>query len=128
MRKTLFALVLLAFVPVAFTASADVTLLSASTSTGASPAVHSTASGSPGGLDTWTFVLTTTGPAWTRRAQLQESLDGTNWSTVALFLGAPLVSLDCGGCRFRIYVAGNPAGSALSVTAATTGNLSPAVE
>jgi hypothetical protein len=125
MRKILAALVLFAFI--AGPASAGtVTLLSNSTSTGASAVVHSTASGSPGGLDAWTFTLTATGAPWNRRAQLQESLDGQNWSTVGLFVGAPLVRLDCGGCRFRSYVAGNPAGSALTVTATTTGNLTAA--
>lgn len=119
MRKalTLFALV---FAFIALPAFGDVTLLSASTATGASPAVHSTHEGTAGGLDTWTFTLT----AFPKRAQLQESLDGTHWATVALFLGVPIVRAECGGCAFRVYVSGQttpptPLTATVSATGAT---------
>jgi hypothetical protein len=73
MRKILSALILAASLP----AFADpVTLMSASTATGPSTAVHSTHIGTAGGTDVWTFNLS----AFSRRAQLQESLDGVNWS------------------------------------------------
>jgi hypothetical protein len=124
MRKalTLSALVLLAFI--AMPAFGDVTLLSASTATTvASPAVRSSHEGASGGKDAYTFTLTTSGAPFTHRARLEESLDaGTSWAVVALFLGAPIVRADCGGCRFRIATA-NPAGSALTVTVAASGDL-----
>ena len=110
MRKTrltlaaiVFALTVVALLTVASSAFADsVTLLSNSTTSGASPAAHSTHSGSPGGTDLWTVSLTSvTGPAATRRHRLEESLDGgQNWTTVGL-LRPPTWSItrsDCGAC------------------------------
>lgn len=116
MHKILTALLL----AVASSAFADpVTLMSASTATGASTyAVHSTHVGTAGGTDTWTFTLT----AFARRAQLQESLDGVNWSPVALFLGVPIVRVECGPCHFRVYLAGQTAPpTPLTATASVTG-------
>jgi hypothetical protein len=115
MRKILSALILAASLP----AFADpVTLMSASTATGPSTAVHSTHIGTAGGTDVWTFNLS----AFSRRAQLQESLDGVNWSTVALFLGIPIVRVECGSCHFRVYLVGQTTPpTPLTATAAVTG-------
>ena len=120
-RLTLAALLFASAVPAS---AGSVTLLSNSTATGASTAMHSTHIGTAGGTDTYTFTLS----AFSRRAQLQESLDGTHWTTVALFLGAPIVRAECGGCHFRIYVAGNPDAVPLTAAASVTGALVAATE